>query len=345
MMVIVMVMTCTQNVYAAGTVDAAGSELILSAEEIEAKELAEGGSSFVDAQDESDGKELREDDSSNDEGAFPVSLEPAEVVDELLPGNDDVDELLPGDDDDEELSVDEEVVTDPDEEAVEEIPGEALLRESDHKHCVCGSETSCGTGHDATTEWTAWDPTDYAKLPIEKGEGNGHYYLTADVTLDQNYTAEDGVYLCLNGHTVNLNGYTYTGSGKLAITNCKGKTVGGFTCSEKSYYPNPAISGTDLELHNLSVSFSDMTGTVYGVGYEGKTGQLYLIRSRIDPAKYHICFNLRHKRWLTTSRGTYEIRDMNLVFTTDHSVYTFEIQNEADRDELMEFIQMDSGEL
>ena len=69
------------------------------------------------------------------------------------------------------------------------------------------------------------------------------------------------------------------------------------------------------------------------------------MRSRTDPAKYHICFNLRHKRWLTTSRGIYEIRDMNLVFTTAHSVYTFEILNEADRDELMGFIQMDSGEL
>ena len=79
--------------------------------------------------------------------------------------------------------------------------------------------------------------------------------------------------------------------------------------------------------------------------YEGKTGQLYLIRSRTDPAKYHICFNLRHKRWLTTSRETYEIRDMNLVFTTEHSVYIFEILNEADRDALMGFIQMDSDEL
>ena len=77
--------------------------------------------------------------------------------------------------------------------------------------------------------------------------------------------------------------------------------------------------------------------------YEGKTGQLYLIRSRTDPAKYHICFNLRHKRWLTTSRGTYEIRDMNLVFTTNHSVYTFEIQNEADRKDLMGFIRTDSA--
>ena len=77
--------------------------------------------------------------------------------------------------------------------------------------------------------------------------------------------------------------------------------------------------------------------------YEGKTGQLYLMRSRTDPAKYHICVNLRHKRWLTSSRGTYEIRDMNLVFTTEHSVYTFEIQNEADREDLMGFIRTELG--
>ena len=78
--------------------------------------------------------------------------------------------------------------------------------------------------------------------------------------------------------------------------------------------------------------------------YEGKTGQLYLMRSRTDPVKYHICFNLRHQRWLTTNRGTYDIRGKNLVFTTDHSIYTFEIQNEADRKELMGFIRTDSGE-
>ena len=78
--------------------------------------------------------------------------------------------------------------------------------------------------------------------------------------------------------------------------------------------------------------------------YEGKTGQLYLMRSRTDPSGFHIGFNLRHKRWLTSSRGTYEIRDMNLVFTTEHSVYTFEIQNEADREDLMGFIRTDSVE-
>ncbi len=77
--------------------------------------------------------------------------------------------------------------------------------------------------------------------------------------------------------------------------------------------------------------------------YEGKTGQLYLIRSRTDLSAFHICFNLRHKRWLTSSRGTYEIRDMNIVFTTDHSVYTFELQNEADRDELIGFVHSDSS--
>ena len=60
--------------------------------------------------------------------------------------------------------------------------------------------------------------------------------------------------------------------------------------------------------------------------YEGKTGQLYLMRSRTDLTAFHICFNLGHRRWLTTSRGIYEIRDMNLIFTTDHSVYTFEIE-------------------
>ena len=68
--------------------------------------------------------------------------------------------------------------------------------------------------------------------------------------------------------------------------------------------------------------------------YEGRTGKLYLMRSRTVPSAFHICFTLRHKRWLTTGRGTYEIRGLNLVFTTKNSVYTFEISNEAYREEL-----------
>ena len=30
--------------------------------------------------------------------------------------------------------------------------------------------------------------------------------------------------------------------------------------------------------------------------YKGKTGELYLMRSRTDRTAFHICFNLSHKR-------------------------------------------------
>jgi len=60
--------------------------------------------------------------------------------------------------------------------------------------------------------------------------------------------------------------------------------------------------------------------------YEGKTGQLYLMRSRTERTTFHISFNLHHRRWLTSSRGIYEIRDMNLFFTTEHSAYIFKIR-------------------
>jgi hypothetical protein len=252
-MVIVMVMTCTQNVYAAGMADALGSELILTAADDDGKELPESDSSFEDAdpssfdalsdiegsEDESDGKELPEDDSFFEDDDIPGVSE-------------------------DEFPLDDEEVLDPDVEEVDEVSDKKLLGDSDHKHCVCGSD-SC-SDHHADTEWTAWELTD--SLPTVAG----YYYLTDDVTLTNNYEAAAGVYLCINGKTIDMDGYRYSGSGKLAITNCKGKNTGGIVCDNKNYYDKFVISAPDLELRNLDIAFSNMSGTFHGVGNKGSYG-------------------------------------------------------------------------
>ncbi|MCR5503955.1 MAG: hypothetical protein K6F53_13205, partial [Lachnospiraceae bacterium] len=162
----------------------------------------------------------------------------------------------------------------------DEIPGlpETAEEEEDHSlipdgapahiHCTCCSDTSCGDGHNADIEWAPYGETN--SLPKE----SGYYYLINDVTLRGDQEAGDGIYLCLNGHTVDLNGHYYAGNGKLVITNCaqteSGDIAGGFVCENKRYSGNkPLISAPDLELHNIKASFKNITGTLYGVGYSG----------------------------------------------------------------------------
>lgn len=125
-----------------------------------------------------------------------------------------------------------------------------------HVHCACASDTSCGEAHNAETEWTAWDPAanNNALLPATAG----YYYLTQDITLDNNYTAEDGLFLCLNGHTVNMNGYMYSCSGTLTITNCSDE--GGFVEENKSNkYNKYLLDVRNLNMYKVGISVNNCT--------------------------------------------------------------------------------------
>ncbi len=144
--------------------------------------------------------------------------------------------------------------------------------DGDHKHCVCGSATCSGEGHDKDQVWTAWESTN--SLP----QNAGFYYLTDDVTLTSDQSAEDGVNLCLNGHTVDLKSYKYyCGSGTLIVTNCK--ETGGFkkeSVSQGDYY----INAKNLTLYNISFTGTGNTGSASMVGYGGG--------SSTNTSTYHI---------------------------------------------------------
>ncbi len=125
------------------------------------------------------------------------------------------------------------------------IPDEAEISEAyidslgdSHRHCVCCSSTSCGTAHNAEQEWTAWESTTELPTEVNADSGKKYYYLTSDVTLNNTYTADDGLFLCLNGHTVTMNNYSYNCEGTLTITNCaqkdpeSGLRAGGFVQGE-----------------------------------------------------------------------------------------------------------------
>ena len=80
--------------------------------------------------------------------------------------------------------------------------------ETEHKHCVCGSTTCRGEGHNPNQVWAAWDGTGTANVL----KSNKYVYLSQTTAksssnyLDLQANNTDGVeYLCLHGNTWNSN--------------------------------------------------------------------------------------------------------------------------------------------
>lgn len=101
-------------------------------------------------------------------------------------------------------------------------------KEAAHTHKECRDE-NCTERHEEIT-YTAWDKTD--SLPTQ-----GNYYLTKDVKLSKNAAVTGNLHLCLNGHTVKLNGCRIYLTGKLSICDCSAAT------GEDGTYTAGSISG------------------------------------------------------------------------------------------------------
>lgn len=123
-----------------------------------------------------------------------------------------------------------------------------------HSHCLCGGETAFGnhTVH-SPLMWTPWTKTD--SLPASAG----NYYLTDDVLLNYNsaYSMPNGVYICLNGHSIRgVNGaeglsepVLSANGGTLTVTDCGTKgTLKDITMSSGrlTMYSGSVPSGSKL---------------------------------------------------------------------------------------------------
>ncbi len=89
---------------------------------------------------------------------------------------------------------------------------------AEHLHCICGSTTCSGTGHDATQKWEKW--TTDNDLPTD----DGYYYLTCDVNINYWDLYNADIHLCLNGHTISCERYFMNVEGynsNVVITNCE----------------------------------------------------------------------------------------------------------------------------
>ena len=161
-----------------------------------------------------------------------------------------------------------------------------------HTHCVCGTGNLTVDGHKCNKEtWTGIN-----KLSDIKGEG--HYYLTQNVQLNQVWVCPTGVKLCLNGYSITrTNCVADSTDGNNAVikinkgtqfwlTDCKTPDkVGKITHAEGAsgegvynagtfYMYNGKISGNDGGVKNTKL-FSMYGGTITANTSTKKGGGVY----------------------------------------------------------------------
>ena len=122
-----------------------------------------------------------------------------------------------------------------------------------HIHCVCAKTDCSGTGHDATTEWTAISS-------LSEIQADGNYYLTNDVTLSATWTCSNNVNICLNSKTITgANGQdviSVDSGGNLVITDCQ--TDAGKIIHEAG------VTGCGVNISSSRGSFTLWNGNITG---------------------------------------------------------------------------------
>lgn len=106
--------------------------------------------------------------------------------------------------------------------------------QAEHTHCFCGGSVNAGdhTSHDDAVTYKACTKANYLRQIFWIDNVDVAYaYLENDMTLDGSFSIIDGktLYLCLNGHTLNLGEYTIlVGShgAKLYLCDCSAEKTG-----------------------------------------------------------------------------------------------------------------------
>lgn len=161
----------------------------------------------------------------------------------------------------------------------------AAVQAAEHTHCACGGSISAGdhTSHKDVT-YTACTKANYLRqiFWIEKVDV-AYAYLENDMTLDYNLSIQEGktLYLCLNGHTLNLGEYTIlVGSygAKLYLCDCSaqktGTVSGGGSKGCVSVYDAADYKAT-FNMYGGTLRGGNRTGTGGGVNVEIGTMNMY----------------------------------------------------------------------
>ena len=168
-----------------------------------------------------------------------------------------------------------------------------VLAVQEHQHCLCG-EKDCNSGNGHSKQeinFIPWTDAEAKKqnginktasnsLPQNK-DNKDNYYLVGDVTLDATWKPVDGTVLCLNGHSITMNGnkitaiaaITVNDKGTFTLCDCKG---------DKGAYGKITHTITDYGTHyEGSGVYVRGTFNMYGGSITGNTvdqgGGVYIV--------------------------------------------------------------------
>lgn len=160
------------------------------------------------------------------------------------------------------------------------LPSQVQAAEETHDHCTCGADHVSIDGHttDSSRPWTPWTPVSNDQVQWSTA-GNVYYYLTDDVEINETWKVVSknatSIYICLNGHSITMNGYgpaieldgTTNGSrASLVITDCKGEGK----ITHKGTAEGPAVKVCGFG------SFTMYGGTITGNHVNGNGGGVYI---------------------------------------------------------------------
>ena len=162
-----------------------------------------------------------------------------------------------------------------------------------HLHCECANAMSHAHTEVEWIPWNAEASADFATtLPAGSAGADSYYYLTADVSLSENYSPAEGanVRICLNGHTVqqtnrprrvsNVNASSGSPR-KLTFTDCKGTgmlTIGQLTLNDNGgMFMVGGMAENSLTLYNVKVDGSKRTVNPNS-GAKGNGAILYMTK-------------------------------------------------------------------
>lgn len=143
-----------------------------------------------------------------------------------------------------------------------------------HTHCVCVGHYAADSSHFTHNDKTAWTGVSSLKAITEAG----NYYLLNDVEVENRasgdgWQPENGVKLCLNGHSIisknsNERGMIKVDDGAtFDLTDCVGK--GTVTHSENNRGEQATGKGVDIGWDTISSSFNNTTFNLWGGSITG----------------------------------------------------------------------------
>ncbi len=129
-----------------------------------------------------------------------------------------------------------------------------ISNELTHSHHICGKD-ACDNGSHSAINWTGISSLDQITTM-------GNYYLMSDVTLNDTWTCQFDVNLCLNGYSIygaNNKEVIKVSSGKLTITDCQ-ESVGKISHKDSNTGRGILVDGGALDFWNGCISGNSVTG-------------------------------------------------------------------------------------